>query len=133
MNRTGGAFKILLIAGIVVLAGCAGATPGDGVATGPDPGDEATVEAANGTVEVHFINVGQSVSTLVLGPEGAAMLVDTGHYNDDGEYSAGGGRTEGFVTVPAGPTRLCPRTGIDDYDHTDSRATGGPAVGAHSV
>ena len=86
MNRTGGAFKILLVAGIVVLAGCAGATPGDGVATGPDPGDEATVEAVNGTVEVHFINVGQSVSTLILGPEGAATLVDTGHYNDDGEY-----------------------------------------------
>ena len=41
---------------------------------------------ANGTVEVHFINVGQSVSTLVVGPTGETMLVDTGHFNDDGEY-----------------------------------------------
>nr|WP_328765756.1 lamin tail domain-containing protein [Halomicroarcula rubra] len=36
-------------------------------------------------MEVHFINVGQSVSTLVVGPTGETMLVDTGHYRDDGE------------------------------------------------
>ncbi|MDB2271594.1 lamin tail domain-containing protein [Halorubrum ezzemoulense] len=86
MKRTGGAFRILLLAGVIFLAGCAGAVPGDQAPTGPDAGDETAAEAANGTVEVHFINVGQSVSTLVVGPEGATMLVDTGHYNDDGEY-----------------------------------------------
>ena len=86
MKRTGGAFHVLLVVGIVFLAGCAGAVPGEQAPTGPDAGDDATVEAANGTVEVHYINVGQSVSTLVVGPEGETMLVDTGHYNDDGEY-----------------------------------------------
>ena len=86
MKRTGGAFRILLVVGIVFLAGCAGAAPGDGTPTGPDTGDGETVETANGTVEVHYINVGQSVSTLILGPEGETMLVDTGHYNDDGEH-----------------------------------------------
>ena len=86
MKRTGGAFEILLVVGIVFLAGCAGAIPGDQAPTGPDTGDGATDEAANGTVEVHYVNVGQSVSTLVVGPEGETMLVDTGHYNDDGEY-----------------------------------------------
>jgi competence protein ComEC len=35
---------------------------------------------------MHFINVGQSVSTLVVSPSGETMLVDTGHYQDDGEY-----------------------------------------------
>ncbi|TKX87839.1 MBL fold metallo-hydrolase, partial [Halorubrum sp. SS5] len=72
--------------GIVVLAGCAGAAPGDQSPTGPDTGDETPAGTANGTVEVHYINVGQSVSTLIFGPQGETMLVDTGHYNDDGEY-----------------------------------------------
>jgi competence protein ComEC len=45
-----------------------------------------TTATAEGTLEVHFINVGQSVSTLVVGPTGETMLIDTGHYNDDGEY-----------------------------------------------
>jgi competence protein ComEC len=86
MKRTGGAFRFLLIAGIVFLAACAGAAPTDQTPTGPETSDGAAVETANGTVEVHFINVGQSVSTLVRGPQGQTMLVDTGHYNDDGEY-----------------------------------------------
>ncbi|VTT85701.1 Competence-like protein [Halorubrum sp. DM2] len=72
--------------GIVFLAGCSGAAPGEQSPTGSDVGDEATVETANGSLELHYINVGQSVSTLVIGPEGETMLVDTGHYNDDGEY-----------------------------------------------
>jgi len=86
MKPTGGAFQILLVVGIVFLAGCAGAAPGFQPPTEPDAGDEPTVETANGTVAVHYINVGQSDSTLVVGPEGETMLVDTGHYNDDGEH-----------------------------------------------
>ena len=86
MRRTGGAFKILLVVGIVFLAGCVGAAPAEQAPTGPDTVDEGPVEAANGTLAVHYINVGQSVSTLVVGPDGETMLVDTGHYNDDGEY-----------------------------------------------
>ncbi|EMA64360.1 beta-lactamase [Halorubrum kocurii JCM 14978] len=72
--------------GIILLAGCAGAVPGDQGLADSDANGNSTVEAANGTVEVHYINVGQSVSTLVVGPEGETMLIDTGHYNDDGEY-----------------------------------------------
>ena len=90
MDRTGGAFRVLLIVGLVFLAGCAGGAPGVQPPTEPDAdadaGDEPTVETANGTVAVHYINVGQSVSTLVVGPGGETMLVDTGHYNDDGEH-----------------------------------------------
>ncbi|TKX69290.1 MBL fold metallo-hydrolase [Halorubrum sp. SP9] len=72
--------------GIILLAGCSGAVPGDPSAGTPDTGNESTPTPANGTVEVHYINVGQSVSTLIVGPEGDTMLVDTGHYNDDGEH-----------------------------------------------
>ena len=86
MKRPGGKLRILLTVGIILLAGCAGAVPGDQSPTEPAASDESTVETANGTVELHYINVGQSVSTLVVGPEGETMLVDTGHYNDDGEH-----------------------------------------------
>jgi competence protein ComEC len=72
---------------LIVLAGClGGAGPADPT-TNPTAGATATTTAmAEGTLEVHFINVGQSVSTLVVGPTGETMLIDTGHYNDDGEY-----------------------------------------------
>ena len=81
-------FLLLAVLGLVVLAGCSG-----GVDQGtPEPETTAggtatpTLEAPNGTLEVHFINVGQSVSTLVVGPTGQTMLVDTGHYRNDGEH-----------------------------------------------
>lgn len=79
---------LLVVVGVmVVLAGCAGAAPGDSApgASTPENNTES-VATTNGTVEVHYINVGQSVSTLITEPDGETMLVDTGHYNDDGEY-----------------------------------------------
>lgn len=88
---------IVVVVGLVVLAGCSGAAPGEAPtsnptatqATGTQPAATPTSAPgtpANGTVEVHFINVGQSVSTLIVSPTGETMLVDTGHYRDDGEY-----------------------------------------------
>ena len=41
--------------------------------------------SVNGTFEVHSINVGQSDSTLIIGPTNQTMLIDTGDYRDDGE------------------------------------------------
>ncbi|GAB7008709.1 lamin tail domain-containing protein [Halorubrum trueperi] len=86
MKLAGGDLQILLTVGIVLLAGCVGAVPGEQSPTGSETSDEPAVETANGTVAVHYINVGQSVSTLIVGPGGETMLVDTGHYNDDGEH-----------------------------------------------
>ena len=86
MELGGRELRTLLLVGIVLLAGCSTAVTSDQAPEGPAVGDGSAVETANGTVEVHFINVGQSVSTLVVGPAGETMLVDTGHYNDDGEY-----------------------------------------------
>ncbi|WP_311171789.1 lamin tail domain-containing protein [Halobellus ordinarius] len=85
---------IVAVAGLVVFAGCSGADPGDAPTSNTTEtpiGDtqRSTTTAGpsiNGTLEVHFINVGQSVSTLVVSPSGETMLVDTGHYQDDGEY-----------------------------------------------
>lgn len=50
-------------------------TPADG-----EPGE------TDGTLSVEFINVGQSASTLVVGPTGETMLIDTGGFTDDGEH-----------------------------------------------
>ena len=72
---------ILCLGLFVVLAGCSG-----GVLDSEATGTPAPTTTANGTLEVHYINVGQSVSTLIVGPTGETMLVDTGHYQDDGEY-----------------------------------------------
>jgi competence protein ComEC len=81
---------------IIALAGCSGALPASEtpdsatVTAEPSPTNTAqpssTATATEGTVTIHFINVGQSVSTLVVGPTGETMLIDTGHFRDDGEY-----------------------------------------------
>ena len=78
--------RLLIVVGLVILAGCAGGISGDQPAPEPGGADNTSQPPANGTIEVHYINVGQSVSTLIIGPDGDTMLVDTGHYNDDGEY-----------------------------------------------
>jgi len=77
---------VVLSVGLVLLAGCSGVLPAD---TSPDDSTnavETTAAPTNGTMGLHYINVGQSVSTLVVGPTGETMLVDTGHFNDDGKY-----------------------------------------------
>jgi competence protein ComEC len=81
---------VLLIVGTVLLAGCAGPAGPGGTET-PGPGDpsaptETAGESTNSTVEVHNINVGQSTSTLIIGPTGETMLIDTGDFNNDGEH-----------------------------------------------
>ncbi len=77
--------RVFLLVAVVVLAGCAGALS-DPESTGATPDSGADIEPTNGSLEVHYINVGQSVSTLVIEPDGETMLVDTGHYDDDGEH-----------------------------------------------
>jgi len=82
--------RTVVVAVVVVLAGCSGASLVDSVAD-IETASTATqtpvgAGSANGTLEVHFINVGQSVGTLVIAPSGETMLVDTGHYSTDGAY-----------------------------------------------
>ena len=81
----------LLVATLIVLAGCSAGeqlTPGPTATEQPTAAQtqqSATATAPNGTLEVHFINVGQSLSTLVVGPTGETMLIDTGDWRDDGQ------------------------------------------------
>jgi competence protein ComEC len=94
--------SIVAIVLLVVLAGCGGTitqgsststpveTP-ENTSTGaptPNPStgtDEPTSLTPNGTLAVHFINVGQGSSTLIVGPTGETILIDSGDWSDDGE------------------------------------------------
>jgi len=77
--------RLLLVfcCSLALLAGCAGVVQTDGATTETSA---TAVGEWNSSLEVHYINVGQSVSTLVVGPSNETMLIDTGHYNDDGEH-----------------------------------------------
>jgi len=86
MSAPKGHLRLIAVVALLLLAGCSGAVPGDNPAEGSQPTAESPTTVANGTLEVHYINVGQSVSTLLISPNGETMLVDTGHYNDDGEF-----------------------------------------------
>jgi len=89
---------LLLVVSTILLAGCTGstgptgtATPGPTETATPAPAETATPadtagDSASGTVSVHNINVGQSTSTLIVGPTGETMLIDTGDFTDDGEH-----------------------------------------------
>jgi len=84
MDRSG-SLKLVVVVGTVILAGCAG---GPTVVTDeptPTPQPDGPEPSPNGTLAVHNINVGQSSSTLVVGPTGETMLIDTGDFNDDGD------------------------------------------------
>ena len=83
----------LVVAVLLVLAGCGGfvANGVDSSADQPTATETATPgtpspDAVNGTLEVHFINVGQSVATLLISPDNETMLIDSGDFTDDGEY-----------------------------------------------
>lgn len=63
---------LVVLAGTLVVAGC----------IGPVPTDQAPPE---GRLEIHHIDAGQADATLIVGPEGETILVDTGDYRDDGK------------------------------------------------
>ena len=65
---------VVILAGALVLAGCTTPVTTDGAQPSPD-----------GELEIHHIDVGQADSTLIIGPEGETILIDTGDYRDDGE------------------------------------------------
>ena len=50
--------------------------------------DESTDDGeahVDGTLEIHAINVGQADATLVIGPTGETMLIDSGDWRNDGQ------------------------------------------------
>ncbi|CCQ34919.1 transforming DNA uptake protein (plasmid) [Halorhabdus tiamatea SARL4B] len=92
---------VIVVAVLLALAGCS-ETTGDATPTDTIEGTTTFTDAAtsdtptttltetpatttNGTLSVHFLNIGQGASTLVVGPTGETMLIDTGDWRDDGE------------------------------------------------
>ena len=114
---------------LVVLAGCTGAPVAPG---GTDtPADTATTTTTvDGELSVQFVNVGQSVATLVVGPTGETMLVDTGHYTDDGEYVLGYLQRQGIdridylVTSHADADHIGGNAAVIDYYETEADGVG---------
>jgi competence protein ComEC len=110
--------RSLVVVVVVVLAGCVGAPVDDpGGPTESDDDPTATPSVGDGALEVHFINVEQSVATLVVAPSGETMLVDSGHYNDDGEHVVD----------------YLERHGIDRIDHLVTSHGDADHIGGHAA
>jgi len=109
---------------LLFVAGCAGASGGvPDVEAGDGGGPTGTVTGTpadagpNGTLEVHFINVGQADATLVIAPSGETMLIDSGDWTDDGE------------TVIA----YLEAQGVDRIDHLVATHNHADHVGGHAA
>ncbi|CCQ34988.1 transforming DNA uptake protein (plasmid) [Halorhabdus tiamatea SARL4B] len=96
---------VLVVGVLLALAGCSGtttdATPAETLietttltdattptaspATTPGETSSTTPTDPDGTLSVHYLNVGQGSATLVVGPTGETMLIDSGDWRDDGE------------------------------------------------
>jgi competence protein ComEC len=83
---------IVAVLGVVLLAGCTGGLSDAGADQTPTVTEETTPAvtetgdpAPSGELSVHQLNVGQGSSTLVIGPDGDTILIDTGDWTDDGE------------------------------------------------
>ncbi|MFC6835302.1 MBL fold metallo-hydrolase [Halomarina ordinaria] len=130
----GDAFGALLVCCLLVLAGCAGAPPDATGPNGSDAGNEsetgndtgtpaangsasAPALGANGTLSVHYLNVGQGAATLLVSPAGETMLVDSGDYTDDGE-----------AVIAA-----LDRRGVDRVDHLVTTHADADHIGGHAA
>lgn len=69
------ALLVVALAGILVVTGFGGP-----LSMGEDP---STVAPA-GELEIHHIDVGQGDATLLVGPDGETMLIDSGGFKDNG-------------------------------------------------
>ena len=75
---------VLVLAGLVVLAGCAAEDPGSDDPLAGETSTPVPDAPAEGELEIHAINVGQADATLLVAPSGETILIDTGDWRDDG-------------------------------------------------
>ncbi len=153
MRRRSHCVSVLVVVGLLVLAGC---TAGSGSSAGPldstasevgaseTTGTDRTATAVTvtGTLEIHFINVGQGDSTLVVGPTGETVLVDTGDFRDDGAYvidylrSRGIDRIDALVTTHADADHIGGHAAVIEHFETEGAGVGAvydPGVAASTA
>ena len=128
---------------LLVLAGCIG-TAGVGdqaVETTATPTSTSQKIPTDGTLSVQFLNVGQGNSVLVVGPTGETMLVDTGHWEDDGEYviahleRLGIDRVDYLVTSHADADHIGGHAAVIEHFETQGEGVGAiydPGIAASS-
>lgn len=111
---------IVTLCGLLVVGGCVDAgidiEGADGEATSTptvDIGDAA----ANGTLSVHYLDVGQADATLLVSPAGETMLIDSG-----------GWRVDGRTVIDYLESR-----GIDRIDHLVATHAHADHVGGHAA
>ena len=101
-------------------------TTADGTTATPAP----VGSGANGTLSVHFLNVGQGDATLLVAPTGETMLVDTGDYEDDGEHVVdylrrrGIDRIDHLVTTHADADHIGGHAAVIEYLETEGEGVG---------
>ncbi|AQL42085.1 competence protein [Halorientalis sp. IM1011] len=138
---------LVLVALLVVLAGCGGTTgvgtdgtpasttaPTDGEPTAGTTDDGTTTAtgqaSANGSVSVHFINVEQGSSTLIVGPTNETILIDSGDWRDDGEdvleYLRANDidRIDHLVTTHADADHIGGHAAVIEYFETEADGVG---------
>jgi len=83
-----------------------------------------------GELEVHSIDVGQADATLVIGPTGETMLIDSGHWEDDGEIvlsylrDRGVERIDYLVTTHAHADHVGGHAEVIEYYETEADGIG---------
>jgi competence protein ComEC len=128
---------------LLVLAGCLGpADVGDQVVDTTATSTPTTQPTpAASTLSVHFLNVGQGNSVLVVGPTNETMLVDTGHWEDDGEHviaaleRLGIDRVDYLVTSHADADHIGGHAAVIDHFETQGDGVGAiydPGIAASS-
>lgn len=87
---------IAVLAGMLLLAGCAGgggllggesdspAVEPSEVPTGAEDETESDFTGVDGELRIHHIDVGQADSALIITPDGETVLIDTGDWRQDG-------------------------------------------------
>ncbi|WP_232702480.1 lamin tail domain-containing protein [Halobacterium wangiae] len=110
---------------LVAAAGCVGTDPAGSPSSATTP-----ASGTNGTLEVHFVNVGQASATLVVGPSNETMLVDTGDWRDDGDEvldylrAQNVDRIDYLITTHADADHIGGNAAVIDYYETEADGVG---------